>query len=322
MTLSAKITLIRVAVAAAALSVIGGWAVAAGPAALTVFQAGGPIRASELNTNFSLLKALAAQGSERHQDLADAIILPQRLRRVSATQVSWPAGSNVVLDGELIVTPQDLTVTITSTGIGGMEGGSAVADRLYAVHAVRTGNGPVGLIGVADGVTPSGFDAYKRVGRFITGTAGAVVASYGEHSKGPLAIQSYSTGQAPRASGTLHTLPATITPGIWMVSLKLDIAQWDAADSVRRTNARIQGLPSGVTLLSGFSLYQGGFDVTTSLVFSGAGEPVILRVREGVTATINGQFNHDNSYNPPHSPMLSTFTMSFIKLADLDESPL
>lgn len=225
MTANAKTTLFRVALAAATLGVIGGWAVAAGPAALTVFQAGQPIRASELNSNFHFLKALADQGSERVGSLADSMVLPQRLRKLSPTQVAWPAGSKVVLDGGLIVTTQDLTVATTLTGVGGIQGGTTVDHKLYSVHAVLTAGGQVGLIATEDGSLPEGFPSTKQLGRFMTGANGTVLAAYGEHARGPLARIRRESLLTDEDGDMKEVELLVLTPGVWHVRCGFYLAQ-------------------------------------------------------------------------------------------------
>jgi hypothetical protein len=113
------------------------------------------------------------------------------LTRDSDTQISLPStyqgkAVRITVGGQQYTRSTSATLSTGSSGFGGLDTGSIAANTLYYVYAVVS-SGVLGLtISTANpGTGPTGFSAWKEIGRFRTRSGGTQIALVVNRLVGP-----------------------------------------------------------------------------------------------------------------------------------------
>lgn len=94
----------------------------------------------------------------------------------STTQVAL-VGRSVVKLGGLFKILNSPSLSISTTGIGGLDTGAVAASTLYYVYAVSNGTSD-GIVASLSNQSPTGFTRYKKVGAFVTDGSSVVGKVY------------------------------------------------------------------------------------------------------------------------------------------------
>ena len=130
---------------------------------------------------------------------------------------------------ELIVVPSSLTMDADTTGAGGLDTGSLVADTDYAVYAIgdSMGNNPVSVLvstSFSAPTMPAGYDLRRQVGSFTT-DGDADIRNFAQWGKANQRRYEY---REPR-SGSLRVLTGGSSSGSWEV---LDVSDLIPASAI------------------------------------------------------------------------------------------
>jgi hypothetical protein len=153
--------------------------------------------------------------------------------KVSSTQIKLPSGSRVTVGGQQYLSSSDLFVTIGSSGAGGLDTGSFVANTLYYIYGIVSA-GVLALVASTSSSAPTGFSPSTLLSAFYTdGSAqvGALLISIKP------AISDWVTF-TPTITATANPTTGTVTFNVarWRrVGGTMEL-EWDYAQSAAGTD--------------------------------------------------------------------------------------
>lgn len=98
---------------------------------------------------------------------------------LSTTQIQL-AGDGFAKVGGLYKNFSTLSLNIATTGLGGLDTGTAVASTYYYVYIVSNGT-TVGLVASTNDSAPSGFSRYNQIGVFKTDSSSLISNIYNKY---------------------------------------------------------------------------------------------------------------------------------------------
>jgi len=116
--------------------------------------------------------------------------------------------TRISVGGQQYLYSSVITINFATTGINGLDTGAIAANSLYYIYSVQTSNTPGLVASLAAPTTgPTGFTAWKEVGRCRTFFGSATLATITNKLGGTSAVQSIATWQSftPTGSWTTNT---------------------------------------------------------------------------------------------------------------------
>jgi len=155
-----------------------------------------------------------------------------RLIKTSTTTVQLPSGVQTRVGGYGVTLDTALNLNTAVSGLGGIDIGSIAASSTYYVYLVISSGVPY-LIASLSANAPTGFLAYKKIGRFETETTSIVM--YGWDNTAPEVYL-----------GTL------VTTGSSTTNTTYDFKYWRTAEGFLHAEGKINwaGAPNAFTALS------------------------------------------------------------------------
>lgn len=242
------------------------------------------------------------------------------LIKFSTTVARLPA-SRITIGGQQYVNASNADCSVSTTGIGGLDTGTVLANRLYYVFAVPNGT-TYGLVASLTS-TPTGYSQYKLVGRLVTNGSSQIEFAYGVNQKGVLGYQVFtgSSGNIGSSGADNSIFSSVLTPGIWEIQYSFQLGQLVGNSNITRTICYYV-FGSGMTQLNPSAQGLTNFDYYPDNQAGNVANFTTPPLEVRISGVNNSTFNQRQRVDWVNNGFLANYKLVCKKVADLEDTNL